>query len=406
MSHAYSALPAAAGPVTAAQKAVHTSQSALTTEVLEGPAAYRALRRDWLALMERMDRPAIFQSPDFLAIWADSFARSEAAGRLRTIVVRRADTPVLIWPLVVGSRRPVRVAWGAGAPVGQYDDVVLDPDCDSETALETAYEALLGAADIDLLRFDRVRGDSPLQPFLASRGLTIGETDLAPYADLPAAGFDAFMTGVKPRVQRHQRRRARQLAEIGEPRFTVADGPETVAAWLDETISLKRQWLVETGRLSGAFMERRTTECLMAMAHGLCAPESPTRILIARFKVGGQTAAISAGFLGGSTYHLYIGAFHPDFARFGAGNFLTERTIAWCCENSVRRYDMLAPQARSKSDWQTGEVPVHDFAVPLTASGRRYAETVERRLKPGIRAAFYALPQTVRSAVAARTLKL
>ena len=115
---------------------------------------------------------------------------------------------------------------------------------------------------------------------------------------------------------------------------------------------------------------------------------------------------MSAGIIGGGAYHLYIGAFHPDFARFGAGNILTERTIAWCCEAGLTRYDMLAPQARSKSDWQTGEVAVHDFAIPLTARGRLYAGLVERRLKPGLRALFYALPQPVRSAVAARALKL
>lgn len=406
MSHAYSAWPAAAAPVIDRPSSARTLTAGLSAEVHHGREPYRALRPEWLALLGRMDRPAIFQTPDFLDIWADSFAEDAAAQRLRTIVIRRADAPVLIWPLVVGRRGPVRLAWGAGAPVGQYDDVALDPRCDGEAALRAAYEALLASGNIDLLRLDRVRSDSPLQPFLASRGACIGETDVAPYADLPAAGFDAFMESVKPRVQRHQRRRARQLAEIGECRFVVADESQTMTDWLDETIALKRRWLVDTGRLSGAFMSGRTTACLMALARGLSGPDDPARMLVARFEVGGQLAAISAGFIAGSTYHLYIGAFHPDFARFGAGNILTERTIAWCCDNGIRRYDMLAPQARSKSDWQTGEVPVYDFVVPVTANGRRYGEVVERRLRPAVRAAFYALPQAVRSAVAARVLKL
>jgi CelD/BcsL family acetyltransferase involved in cellulose biosynthesis len=127
---------------------------------------------------------------------------------------------------------------------------------------------------------------------------------------------------------------------------------------------------------------------------------------VARLEVGGQTAALSAGLASARSYHLYIGAFHPDFARFGAGNILTENVIAWCCDHGLSCYDMLAPQARSKSDWQTGEVPVYDFAIPLTARGRLYAGLIERRLKPGLRAAFYALPQPIRSAVAARALKL
>jgi CelD/BcsL family acetyltransferase involved in cellulose biosynthesis len=404
--HADSAWSAAAGAGITGQEPLHAQSPALSAEVHDGADAYRDLRPAWLALTRRMGRPAIFQSPDFLAIWAASFAAGAAARRLRTIVVRRAGVPVLIWPLVVGRRGPVRLAWGAGAPVGQYDGLLLDPAADAPQVLQAAYDALLGSAGIDLIRLDRVRGDSPLQPFLAERGEAVGETDFAPYADLPAAGFDAFMAGVKPRVQQHQRRRTRLLEEIGECRFAVADEPRIVAAWLNEAIALKRRWLVDTGRLSNAFVERLTTECLLALADGLCRPDSPTPMLAARFEVGGQGAAIGAGFVDSGTYHAYIGAFHPDFTRFGPGNLLTERMIAWCCARGLKRYDMLAPRARSKSEWQTGEVPVTDFALPLTASGRRYAEIIERRLKPALRGAFYTLPLPVRSALAGRIFRL
>ena len=406
MSHLTSAWPAAAGTLGADAPAAPRAAAGLTAERYEGPEAYQVLKSEWLALMAGMGRPAVFQSPDFLSIWAGSFAAGAAARRLTTIVVRRDDRPVLIWPLSLERRGAVRLARGAGAPIGQYDDVVLAPGADAAAALAGAWTALTADGGLDLVRFDRVRGDSPLLPFLAARAEPIGETDFAPYADLPAEGFDAFMAAVKPRVQRHQRRRARQLAELGEIAFAVAEDVETATAWLAETIALKRRWLEETGRLSGAFVDGRTTECLMALARGLAAPGAPLRLLLARLEVDGQAAALSAGFVATNAYHLYIGAFHSDFARFGAGNILTENVIAWCCEHGLRRYDMLAPQARSKSDWQTGEVGVQDFAIPLTARGRLYAGLVERRLKPGLRAAFYALPQPVRSTVAARALKL
>jgi CelD/BcsL family acetyltransferase involved in cellulose biosynthesis len=405
VSHATSAWPAAVTAVANAP-APPRVESILTVERHNGPEAYRALRPEWLALMERMARPAIFQAPDFLRIWARSFAAGAAAAGLCTLLVRNGGQPVLIWPIIIERRGTAAIARGAGSPVGQYEDVVLAPGPEGEAAIAAAFSALAESGEADLLRLDRVRDDSPLLPFLAGQSAAIGETDVAPYADLPRDGFDAFMAGVKPRVQRHQRRRARQLAELGEVRFAVAEDSATAASWMAETMVLKRRWLEETGRLSGAFIDGRTTDCMTALAGALAAPGGTLRLLVVRLEVGGRTAAMSAGIIGGGAYHLYIGAFHPDFARFGAGNILTERTLAWCCEAGLTRYDMLAPQARSKTDWHTGEVAVHDFAIPLTARGRLYAGLVERRLKPGLRALFYALPQPVRSAVAARALKL
>jgi CelD/BcsL family acetyltransferase involved in cellulose biosynthesis len=404
VSDATSVWPQAAGTILDHRSRAEAAGYGLAIRWHDGAQAYAALRRDWLALMERTGRPTIFQAPDFLDEWAQSFAAG-GARRLRTLVVGRGSRMVMIWPLAMMRRGPFRLACGAGAPVGQYDDVALDPDVDADAVLAAAW-AELTSGGVDAVRLDRVRADSPLLPFLQARGASIGETDVAPYADLPAGDFDAFMAGVKPRVQRHQRRRARQLAELGEVSFAIADEPETAAAWLEETIVLKRRWLEETGRLSGAFIDGRTTECLIAMTRRLNAADGPLRMPVARLEVGGQTAALSAGLASARSYHLYIGAFHPDFARFGAGNILTEKVIAWCCDQGIACYDMLAPQARSKSDWQTGEVPVYDFAIPLTARGRLYAGLIERRLKPGVRAAFYALPQPVRSAIAARALKL
>jgi CelD/BcsL family acetyltransferase involved in cellulose biosynthesis len=404
VSDATSVWPEAAGTILDHRSRAEAASYGLAIRWHDGAQAYAALRRDWLALMERVGRPTIFQAPDFLSQWAECFAAG-GPRRLRTLVIGRGGRTVMIWPLAMVRRGPFRLVCGAGAPVGQYDDVVLDPDVDAGATLAAAWSELTSQG-VDLFRLDRVRADSPLLPFLQARGASIGETDVAPYADLPAAGFDAFMAGVKPRVQRHQRRRARQLAELGEVSFAVADEPETAVAWLEETIALKRRWLEETGRLSGAFIDGRTTECLIAMNRRLSAADGPLRMPVARLEVGGQTAALSAGLASARSYHLYIGAFHPDFARFGAGNILTEKVIAWCCDHGLSCYDMLAPQARSKSDWQTGEVPVYDFAIPLTARGRLYAGLIERRLKPGVRAAFYALPQPVRSAIAARALKL
>ena len=96
-------------------------------------------------------------------------------------------------------------------------------------------------------------------------------------------------------------------------------------------------------------------------------------MVVSRLTLDGRTAAIEMGFRHRDTYHLYLGAFAPEFAQLGPGNVLTERMLGWCAENGIMRYDMLAPRSRNKAEWQSGEVGVVDFALPMTWRGRLYA---------------------------------
>jgi hypothetical protein len=80
--------------------------------------------------------------------------------------------------------------------------------------------------------------------------------------------------------------------------------------------------------------------------------------------------------------------------------------IGWCVENGIKRYDMLAPRSRNKAEWQSGEVGVVDFVLPMTWLGKLYAATVPTRIAPMLRDAFYALPLGIRSKVAGLTLRM
>jgi CelD/BcsL family acetyltransferase involved in cellulose biosynthesis len=129
-------------------------------------------------------------------------------------------------------------------------------------------------------------------------------------------------------------------------------------------------------------------------------------MLVSRLSLDGRTAAIEMGFCHRDSYHLYLGCYAPQFAKSGPGNILTERVLEWCAENGIERYDMLAPRSRNKSEWQSGDVAVLDFAIPLTAAGRFYKEAVLVRFSPALRNLFYALPAPLRTAIAASALRL
>src|SRR5262249_1534740 len=98
--------------------------------------------------------------------------------------------------------------------------------------------------------------------------------------------------------------------------------------------------------------------------------------------------------------------FVPEFYNLGPGNVLTEHMIGWCVENGLKRYDMMAPRSRNKAEWQSGEVAVADFALPMTWLGALYVASVPTHIGPMLRDAFYALPLRLRSAVAGMTLRM
>jgi CelD/BcsL family acetyltransferase involved in cellulose biosynthesis len=128
-------------------------------------------------------------------------------------------------------------------------------------------------------------------------------------------------------------------------------------------------------------------------------------MVVAKLSLDGRPAAFEAGFRHAGTFYLYLRAFAPELAAFGPGNVLTEQMLRWCAENGIERYDMLAPRSRNKREWQSGEVAVVDFALPMSAGGRLYTQAGIKRIGPALRTSFYALPAPLRSALAGLTLR-
>jgi len=375
----------------------------LAAEVLFGAEAYEGLAADWRRLAQLQKGAVLFQTPDLLVAWARHFA-SGRTGLPATIVARHQDRTVLIWPLFIERRGLFRVASGAGVPIGQYDEILLDPDYDGEAALTAALDALADTVRPDLVSLERVRADSSLRAALTGVP-PLSWTEGAPYTDL-SNGMEEVWATRKTRVARQQRKRLRAFCDAGEVGFRVALDPAEAESWLAEALALKRNWLRKTGRISRAFMKPETGNCLIELARALTGAGASPRMIVSRLSLDGRTAAIEAGFHHKGTYHLYLGAFHPEFAKLGPGNVMTQKMLEWCVANGIKRYDMLAPRSRNKREWQSNEVAIVDFALPATLRGRVYVALVLRRLAPALRDAFYALPPRARSFVAGMTLRM
>jgi CelD/BcsL family acetyltransferase involved in cellulose biosynthesis len=376
---------------------------ALAAEIFRGPEAFAALLPEWEQLAKLQPGTLVFQTPSLLSIWADHFARHRPAA-FTTIVVRHAGRPILMWPLLVENHGLVRIACGAGSPISQYDEILVDPEACIRTAMSAALDVLVKTIRPDLIMFERVRADSMLRAALRD-ATPLGCEEGAPFLDL-SHGLEAALRSRKSYAAKQQKKRMKRFAKEGESTVAIARDPAEAEAWLNEALTLKRNWLKSSGFVSRAFVNVATGTCLRELARKLSNPATSPRLVVAKLTLNGTTAAIEAGFAHRDTFHLYLRAFVPEFSNLGPGNVLTEHMIGWCVENGFKRYDMLAPRSRNKAEWQSDEVGVVDFVLPMTWLGKLYAATVPTRIAPMLRDAFYALPVGFRSVVAGMTLRM
>jgi CelD/BcsL family acetyltransferase involved in cellulose biosynthesis len=373
------------------------------TEVLYGCEAYEALASECRRLAHLHPGATLFQDAHLITAWARHFASSGAV-QLATIVVREGARPVLIWPLSIERHGLVRIARGAGTPIGQYDEVMVDPGADSRAALSAALEVLRTSIRADVLQLERVRADGLLRTALRDV-VPLTSTETAPYVDL-SGGLDAALARRPRYATKQHRKRVKRFTKAGDCSMALAATAAEAEAWTREALGLKSVWLRDNGLLSRAFVRRETADCLAELAHALHDPSASPRMVIAKLCLDGRTAAIEVGFVHGKNFHLYLRAFAPDLSYFGPGNVLTERMLEWCAGNGIERYDMLPPRSRNKSEWQSGEVAVADYVLPMTWRGKLYAACVPTLLAPMLRDLFYALPTGVRSVVAGMSLRM
>jgi len=394
----------AALPEVVARPAEPAPTPAIEAEIVEGRAALRALRADWVRLSSLPRGGTVFQTIEVVETWLDAMPAGAAKG-FAAVVLRAEGRVVALWPLRNARAGLATVARGAAAPFAQYDDWLVDPLAPADRCFEAAKAALLRRG-VDLVALTRVPETSALDALLGRDGIVSGEAEAAVHADLDPPALTEFMASRKSSMLRNHRRKARNFEGLGKVGFEIAGDAATARAWLDEVLAMKRRWLCATGRVSGAFMRPSTVRVMHLLAERFPAEGGNMSVVLARLSLDGRTAAIEMGLVHRGAFHYYIGAYDEALAAAGPGILLTERVIRWCGEVGLTRYDMLAPKARYKEEWGTGERRVTDYALPLTRTGRLHVRYVENGLSETLRRGFYALPLPVRSALAARVLRL
>jgi CelD/BcsL family acetyltransferase involved in cellulose biosynthesis len=369
----------------APKKLLHSRMTEI--EIIGGSDAIARLGPLWAEVASH-GRLGAFETFDLVQP-AASLAQQHGSEPL-VVMVRENGRPVSLLPLrrerLLGARTAVPLL----QPLAQYADVVgkaLDAACFAPMC------AQLTKSGFDLILLRKVRADSGLHPLLDGHALSQRATERALYIDLRSyesfATFDASFSSTTRRNRRQRRKRLE--SEAGPLSFDVLRGNNAVAAF-DTAIAWKRRWLADRG-ISSPVFDRGPWETLLRGA------VSSGAAIVSRLSAGSTPVAMEVGFAEGATYISYLGAFDARFGAYSPGQEQMLRTVAWCFEQGLERYDLLAPADDYKRQWvrkDTG-VALDDYAIALTQVGRGVAE-VRRHVRPLARDIYLKLTPEIRVA--------
>jgi CelD/BcsL family acetyltransferase involved in cellulose biosynthesis len=368
----------------AGSEAVEATRAPCVIETIRDRAGFNALEAEWNALFHRAGRPdQLFQSFNWLWHWANHYLDDERT--LRLVVGWRDGRLVMVWPLLATRRFGLETLVWMGAPVAQYGDALAEPE--SDDCLAAGWRALQAlGADLALLR--KTRETSVAGTYLIGRARRCDHAAAPFLAFRPGAPFDAAARqNAKARSSR--RRLLRRLQETGEIRFSAPDAPADAAALVRRAFALKRAWLIDRGRYSGA-VENEAMQRFFLDA--TTSTSRPVGAFIDYIEKDGAAVAIAISFAAGGVGLGHIIARDPQFDKQGAGALLIEHVLKCAAARGLARFDMLAPQDAYKMEWASGAEPVADYLIAFSGRGRLFCALWASRARERLLQAIKRLP--------------
>lgn len=304
-------------------------------------------------------------------------------------LVRRDGELETIWPLKIKRELGVTIATDLASPITQYSDVIGRPV--PPQLLAELGSQLRRQYGIDVILARNVRSDSGLAMAFGGEDESVVARSVAPFIDLAAfRDYADYVARFSKSSNRNRRQRRQKLEAVhGALTFEVLRGAGS-QSMLRIALDWKRGWLDENG-LSSRVFDGGVSEAALI---DVCADPG---VCMSVLRTAQRPLAIEMGFVSGDHYAAYLGAFDPAFAELSVGQEQMLRTIEWCMQQGIRRYDLLPPTADYKIGWARGQppVPVADHCLALSPVGRVYMLLL-RHGKSNARRVLAALPSSIR----------
>jgi CelD/BcsL family acetyltransferase involved in cellulose biosynthesis len=258
---------------------------------------------------------------------------------------------------------------------------VLAPGEPPETARMLL--AALPASGMDALDVFGLPGNSVLAEAAGSR-MRVVERVESPVTEMPEGWDEAYKRHTSSNRRNQDRRRERQLEELGKLETSLATTGEDVLRDLPDAFLLHHmRW---QGRPDGSTFGLPAGQRFQSAALPQLADEG--RFAMLTLRLDGRPIAFHCWFVAGSSIYLHRNAFDASLSRYGPGLVALRRSLAAASELGARRVEYLGGAEQFKRDLADRFEPLHQgFGLARGAAGHAYvaraqlAIALRKRLK-------------------------
>jgi CelD/BcsL family acetyltransferase involved in cellulose biosynthesis len=346
---------------------VITAHPFTVLETITDADAFAGLEDGWDDMVRAMPRP----SPYMLHAWLSAWWRHHGEpGALRVHVARQGDRLAGALPLYVSRRAGLRVLRFVGGGASALGDVLLTPDAGPAVAAQLV-EAASGDGH-DLADLFGLPGDSRLAAAAGARLQLVTRAE-APVLDLDDDWPSLYQRKLSTKRRSLDRRRRRQLGELGELRIEVACTPDALEPALEAAFALHEARWRDRPEASG--FATPAGRAFHRDALRAIAPLGVPRIVVVR--LDGRPIACNCCLLLEGRLVFHELAFDPEFGRWSPGWICTMESIEAAAGAGATRVEFLGGTERFKLDLADRLEPLHQ-GIGLAATWRGQAGVAAR----------------------------
>ncbi|MEJ8573730.1 GNAT family N-acetyltransferase [Microbaculum marinum] len=351
------------------------ADQALPVSDIQVYTSYQAAEERWRAF-EQGALATPYQRYD----WVEAWYRHVGANRgLEPLVVAAAaggDGTVALWPLVVRSFGPIRVASWPGGKFANYNlglyDRKMAPALD-EPALNAILDRLRDAGRVDALSlrnqpevWQGIRNpllNLPNQPSPSfGYSLALRPDFKALYAELRSGSTRKKLRRSENRIE----------SEYGSCTLRHVETREEVDRIIDAFIEQKAERMRERS-LPNVFAVPGVMDLFRELAVRGLGTREPLLDLY-WLDAGGQVAATWAGTAAGGRLCGIFNSFDMgDLAQHQPGEVLLRDLLESCCARGLTDFDLGVGEASYKDSWCPRTDRLFDSFLPLSAAGRLHS---------------------------------
>ncbi|MEO9168694.1 MAG: GNAT family N-acetyltransferase [Aestuariivirga sp.] len=361
-------------------------------KLITNPMALIQLANGWRELEQTCHiPPTVFQSYDWIKTWADIHLAPQSNEELFVIAGYMGNRLVYVMPLARAKRRGLRVLTWLSRPIAQYGDILCEKSIDPETWTNAAITFIKQQNKADIMRLRHVRATSNIGAYAKAHLFDAKLHERAPTMDLTRFATEADYDARYDGDQRRRRRRIRsKIEKIGAIAYETLDATEANPN-IDQALDEKRKWLEERGRYNSVFCQSTHAAFLKALVRQ---QNSSIRTITTRLSAGGKPVTWEIGFIYQGTQYQYLTSHMLEMTDLSPSRLAFDFSQRQALRDGVKNYDLMVPYDPHKESWATRSEPVDDYYMPLTSIGAIYGHLYVGKLRPMLRVAYKALPQS------------